>query len=117
MPGVEGNESISIQATTSRTLLDLGTVGRPGPWRFADQDLKSRLWEVEGRSISGDGSSDTGGKGEGLEVSELRLLVGERKIGRFVRTFVFDAPCEMDSVQKDIRAGLLRIRVPKRERF
>jgi len=97
MPGVENKESITVQWTSSRTLLIATTISRPP---VEGWDTKPADAKVE----PGDKSNEEG----------VTWIASERRIGRLVRILFFPTDVDMKAVQVKLRAGLLRIKVPKR---
>ncbi|KAK8216907.1 hypothetical protein M8818_001870 [Zalaria obscura] len=106
VPGVKDVHELSVHWTTSRSLIISGDVSRP------DEPTTT------GPSTTGDG----GEKGETQDGAEAKdkphkpvLLIGERRIGPFRRIVTFPDEVETDKVTAHLEAGLLKIRVPKKD--
>ncbi|KIV78969.1 hypothetical protein PV11_06567 [Exophiala sideris] len=130
-PGVTDKESILIQWLTPHTLLVQGEVRRPANIGLLDSDEGRRIWE----GASGDGWVVESGHlkkvendGGPLERTPSRetvdaqlmadalptVLLSERKVGAWRRTFTLPEDVEMKELKARLEGGLLRIDLPKR---
>jgi len=64
---------------------------------------------VEQQSVTIHGEAKT----EAMD--DMRLLLQERRIGSFTRTFTLPVPVEADKVQAELRNGVLSLTLPKSE--
>lgn len=114
LPGMIDASAIKVQKTNWRTLIISGTAARP--WR------KEKMEEVaagleEGKDGAPLSRVDKSGKKSDEEDDERPpwLLVAERKIGSFRREFHFPVEVDMEKLTCTLKAGLLQVKVPKRE--
>lgn len=120
-PGVKDAADIHCQWTSSRHLAVSGTVARPeyvpcddrevialmpGLCREKDLPLSSSLEQEGEQKKNGDGGSET--------PPPVYVVLGERRIGSFRRTFTFPVEVEHEGMTARLEAGLLRIRVLKK---
>ncbi|KAK5194438.1 hypothetical protein LTR99_002940 [Exophiala xenobiotica] len=129
-PGVTNKDSILIQWLTPHTLLVQGEAKRPTNIGLLDNADGKRVWE----GASGEGwptesghykKSEDGGplmRTPSRETVEAELmadvmptvLLSERKVGSWRRTFTLPQDVEMKELRARLDGGLLRIDLPKR---
>jgi HSP20 family molecular chaperone IbpA len=97
MPGLEDKESITVQWTSPRTLLIEVLISRP---QIEDWDAEAD----EAKAEPGDKSNE----------EEVTWISSERRIGKLVRILFFPSDVDMRALKARLRAGVLRIQVPKR---
>jgi len=97
VPGIKDSNDIACQWTSLKSLVVTGNVTRPA-WKVSSEDYAlKREQELVNDS------------------NEPYLMVGERRIGAFRRSFYFPVEVETDKLSAKLEAGLLRLRVPKHE--
>ncbi|KAL6251232.1 hypothetical protein RBB50_001440 [Rhinocladiella similis] len=129
-PGVTNKDSIMVQWLTPHTLLVQGESKRPANIGLLDGDEGSKVWE----GASGEGwaveSGHTKQQEDGGPImrtpsretveAELKadsiptVLLSERKVGPWRRTFTLPEDVEMKELKARLDGGLLRIDLPKR---
>ncbi|KAJ9639310.1 uncharacterized protein PV06_10027 [Exophiala oligosperma] len=129
-PGVTNKDSIMVQWLTPHTLLVQGELKRPVNIGLLDGDQGSKVWE----GASGEGwpvesghvkKQEDGGplmRTPSRETVEAELkadsiptvLLSERKVGPWRRTFTLPDDVEMKELKARLEGGLLRIDLPKR---
>ncbi|EXJ82076.1 hypothetical protein A1O1_08145 [Capronia coronata CBS 617.96] len=131
-PGVLDKNDIVIQWLSPHTLLVQGDIRRPKNIGLLDPKEGERIWEGEGEGWAQETGhakaatdEDDGGpiqrtlSRETVE-AELRadaiptILLGERKLGPWRRTFTLPEDVEMKELKARLDGGLLRIDLPKR---
>jgi HSP20 family molecular chaperone IbpA len=107
VPGIKAASEISVQWTTSRSLVVSGSCERPGSKDKKEQPQQPRTYSVTGsRDEHGDWKAPD-------DASEPYLLIGERRIGPFRRHVNFLVDVETEKLSAKLEAGLLSLRVPK----
>lgn len=104
VPGIKDSSEITCEWISLRRLVVSGSVGRPGSVPAVEQEGET-------------GTRDAHGDFKPPKPHEPYLLVGERRIGPFRRNFYFPADVEMEKMSAKLEAGLLRLRIPKREEY
>lgn len=124
LPGIQDVNRISLTWTSWKTLVLTGSSFRD--WQ---SDISSQ--PDDGKKNSGTpemttsankdyrDDKDETAKGSSVTDSEQKdgppyLLIGERRIGTFRREFHFPVSVEVEKVEASLKAGLLRIIVPKK---
>ncbi|EHY56127.1 hypothetical protein HRR83_008644 [Exophiala dermatitidis] len=131
-PGVTDKNDIVIQWMSPHTLLVQGSVKRPKNIGLLDPKHGDRVWEGEGEgwaqeaghAKAKDDSADGGPieRTPSRETIEAQLradaiptvLLAERKLGPWRRTFTLPEDVEMKELKARLDGGLLRIDLPKR---
>ncbi|KAJ9607655.1 hypothetical protein H2200_007733 [Cladophialophora chaetospira] len=131
VPGVVNKDDIVIQWLSPHTLLVQGVAERPKNIGLTDQSEGKRVWEGkddEGWAVeSGHGKPPPTDGGpllrtpsrETVEADFLAdttptVLLSERKVGSWRRTFTLPEDVEMKELKARLEGGLLRIDLPKR---
>ncbi|RVX71949.1 hypothetical protein B0A52_04348 [Exophiala mesophila] len=128
--GTTDKDSLLIQWLSPHTLLVQGEIKRPGPLGLLDPSEGEKVWEGDDdgwAKETGHAKPDTTDGGpiertpsrETVE-AELRndtkptILLSERKVGPWRRTFTLPDDVEIRELKARLEGGLLRIDVPKR---
>lgn len=131
VPGLSDRASVSIQWTSSRTLVVEGTVSRPDVQRDGDgavlrepdTDTLREAYDLE--QGGGEDNDDVGAakkpaaaataNGSGGEVGarEVHVVLGERVIGHFKRDFCFPVDVDRKGLRAVLAAGVLSVKTPK----
>ncbi|KIW13415.1 hypothetical protein PV08_08603 [Exophiala spinifera] len=129
-PGVTNKDSIMVQWLTPHTLLVQGESKRPANIGLLDGEEGGKIWE----GASGEGwavesghvkKQEDGGpivrtpsretvEAELLSDATPTVLLSERKVGPWRRTFTLPEDVEMKELKARLDGGLLRIDLPKR---
>lgn len=129
-PGTTDKESLLIQWLSPHTLLVQGEVKRPANIGLLDGAQGKRVWEgeedgwatetghgkkepVDGGPIQRTPSRETV-EAELLTDTIPTVLLSERKVGPWRRTFTLPDDVEMKELKARLEGGLLRIDLPKR---
>jgi len=127
-PGVTDKEQILIQWMSPHTILVQGEARRPKNIGLLDETDGSREWEGEGDgwpTEAGHGKEEDGAplmrtpsretiEAELLADSMPTVLLGERRLGSWRRTFTLPDDVEMKELRARLVGGLLRLDLPKR---
>ncbi|KIX95345.1 uncharacterized protein Z520_08862 [Fonsecaea multimorphosa CBS 102226] len=132
-PGVteENKSDLVITWMSPHTLLVQGVAGRPKNIGLMDQEAGQRVWEGEGDGWAteaghGKPQEETDGgplqreksyetmEAEALSDSTPTILLSERRVGAWRRTFTLPEDVEMKALKARLDGGLLRIDLPKR---
>ncbi|ETI21820.1 hypothetical protein G647_05889 [Cladophialophora carrionii CBS 160.54] len=130
--GVTDKEAIVVQWLSPHTLLVQGVASRPANIGLTDQDEGKRIWEgkegegwatesghakkpepTDGGPLMRTPSRETV-EAEYLADTTPTILLSERKIGPWRRTFTLPEDVEMRELKARLEGGLLRIDLPKR---
>lgn len=111
VPGVKDTNEIKCQWTSTKSLVVSGSVNRPA-WKASAQDSTAKPEQEKADEQLG--TRDAHGDYKPAEQHEPYVLIGERKIGAFRRSFYFPVDVETDKLSAKLEAGVLRLRVPKR---
>jgi len=127
VPGVTDKESILIQWMSPHTLLVQGEAARPKSIGLLDESGGgSKVWEGASDAEAGAEKDDEDGgpleRTPSRETVEAQLradsmptvLLSERQLGRWRRTFTLPDDVEMRELKARLEGGLLRIDLPKR---
>lgn len=114
VPGIKDASELSVEWTSSRSLVVCGISERP---QWEQNALKDENRLPSGPVTSKTGTRDEHGEWKAPEGgSEQLLLIGERRIGPFRRHFSFPVDVDAETLSAKLESGLLRLRVPKMER-
>jgi len=114
IPGVTEKEGVSIQWTSTRTLVVEGSIPR------VESEAETILHEPFDLEQGGgeddvDDSTMTNGAGKKAKDGEkIRTVVSERKFGRFKRDFCFPVDVDMHSTKAVLAGGVLTIKTSKK---
>ncbi|EXJ59224.1 hypothetical protein A1O7_06656 [Cladophialophora yegresii CBS 114405] len=132
VPGVTNKEDILVQWLSPHTLLVQGVASRPRNIGLTDQEEGERVWEgKEGEGWATEAGHakraepDDGGplmrtpsretvEAEYLADATPTILLSERNVGPWRRTFTLPEDVEMRELKARLEGGLLRIDLPKR---
>ncbi|KAK5942164.1 hypothetical protein PMZ80_006119 [Knufia obscura] len=104
LPGVDSKDNLEIKWTSGRTLLMQTKVTRP-KIEVAAGDASDKK----------DQDKNEDSKGDAGENKAIALTLHERRIGPFARAFSFPTKVNHENLEAILRAGLLRIKVMKKE--
>jgi len=115
LPGVADKSSISIQWTSSRTFVVEGWIKRPNI-----ESGKAAAEQTNGTAKQPDVTKEQPARSETngtdvLHVQDDGLVLAERVTGHYVRNFDFPVDVDIKGMKATLEAGLLTIRVPKKE--
>jgi len=112
LPGVTDKSSVSIQWTSTRTFLVEGWINRPNV-----DSAKPVAKQTNGSANPPNSAGDEPTKSEtnGDAVVDDGLVLAERVTGHYARNFDFPVDVDMKGMKATLDAGLLTIRVPKKE--
>ncbi|KIW91226.1 uncharacterized protein Z519_08122 [Cladophialophora bantiana CBS 173.52] len=132
-PGVteENKSDLVITWMSPHTLLVQGIASRPKNIGLMDQEEGQRVWEGEGEGWAAEAGhgkpqeSTDGGpiqreksretmEEEALSDTTPTILLSERRVGAWRRTFTLPEDVEMKELKARLEGGLLRIDLPKR---
>ena len=116
LAGVQDKSAVKIEWASSRTLVIEGRMARPNLAEAWDEDQANGValyrcpdCDQDERLANGDLMVDD--KTENTDGP--KLLLDERKIGAYRRTFSFPVDVDASAVRAKLRVGLLQIRVSK----
>jgi HSP20 family molecular chaperone IbpA len=105
-PGMEGKEHLELKWINARTLFVETKLERP--------EILEEQPAQEGEAPPPEDSTTTK-KDQEPKHGEPVLTVRERQIGVFARAFSFATEVDHEKLQATLHAGLLRIKVPKKD--
>jgi len=117
-PGVTDKKNISIQHIPPRTLIVEGTAQRP---RIGVEELLEdhiafdQEHQANGSSMNGHDGGKAKTQRQEEDDSAPRLLLGERKVGLWRRSFTLASDFDPKTIKAKLQGGLLSITLPKRE--
>jgi len=123
VPGVTDKNDILIQWMSPRTFVVEGTAQRPDVGREAGIASEA-VWEQESKTNGIKKDDAATNEEDGGELKNcldddddddhvLRLLLGERKVGSWHRSFTMPADVDMKAMRAKLEGGLLRLVLPK----
>jgi len=120
VPGVSDKSSIKIHWASPRLLIVEGDVTRPttedaSPATASAAARNEKPDTVENGSVHAQHQQDHHEPSLYPVVDGMRLIACERKIGHYLRDFTFPVDIDRNGVKARLDAGLLQIRLPKRQ--
>jgi HSP20 family molecular chaperone IbpA len=114
LPGVEETEDVKLRWNNSRTLM-VDAKAEGGHYGFAVNGRENSVVS-DGEVKTNGGKTKEDGRGEKVEEKDAtHVTLGERWHGKMVRAFNFPVDVRHEGLKAKLRAGVLRMEIPKVE--